>query len=318
MKLAAGHSLGSFARLPPRRWLRFRLVTLLALVTLVAAGFMGWRWWHRDEYARRRIEALGGSVQWIDEFPVMPAPKPSPEWHHNAVEITKGWRGGNEGLRPLRDLYRLRELNLYADQARLTDACLQFIARSVELERVYISRMRIGPDGADQIAALPKLEVLVLPYCHFHGGSLTRLSHLPELVSLSLPRASFAPDELKNLGPKLEWLNFLEASVTDMGLTHLKSLSNLEYLNLTGTQITDATLLELVDLPSLRELYTYRTGVTDQGIARFHELRGNRPAVAINVETDPFADEPGETDAFDDEPAEGDVFDEPAAAGQRP
>lgn len=157
--LTRGHALWS-----PRRWLRFRLVTLLALV---ATGFMLWRWWHRNEYARRQIEALGGSVNGIDKFPAMPAPTPSPEWHHNKVEIAKGWHGGNAGLRPLRDLYRLRELILYADQASLTDECLQFIAPSVELERVHISQMRIGPDGADQIARLPKLEVLVLRNCHF-------------------------------------------------------------------------------------------------------------------------------------------------------
>lgn len=61
-------------------------------------------------------------------------------------------------------------------------------------------------------------------------------------------------------------------SVTNAGLTHLEKLPNLRILYLDGTNVTDAGLVHLKELPKLQTLGLSSTKVTDSGLAKLREL----------------------------------------------
>lgn len=76
------------------------------------------------------------------------------------------------------------------------------------------------------------------------------------------------------------------ASVTDVGVGHLATLSKLEELYLGGTSISDDALNELTTLRNLRKLTLDGTAVTDTGLVhltdltQLEELNLNRTAVS--------------------------------------
>jgi internalin A len=60
-------------------------------------------------------------------------------------------------------------------------------------------------------------------------------------------------------------LQLLDTKIGDMGLSHLKGLTQLQNLNLDGTAVTDAGLEYLKGLARLQKLSLINTGVTDAG-----------------------------------------------------
>ena len=65
----------------------------------------------------------------------------------------------------------------------------------------------------------------------------------------------------------LESLSLLDcARITDAGLVHLKGLTNLQSLSLANTQVTDAALVHLKGMTNLQYLSLANTQVTDAGL----------------------------------------------------
>ena len=62
-------------------------------------------------------------------------------------------------------------------------------------------------------------------------------------------------------------VTFTGTEITDAGLEHLKSLSQLKTLELYDTNITDAGLEHLKGLKQLEKLSLYHTRITDTGLA---------------------------------------------------
>ena len=73
--------------------------------------------------------------------------------------------------------------------------------------------------------------------------------------------------ELTNL--KTLWL---PTQITDTGLVHISELTNLEEVNLELTHVTDAGLVHLKGLTNLEHLNLQRTKITDAGLSHLSEL----------------------------------------------
>src|SRR5262249_29606093 len=69
----------------------------------------------------------------------------------------------------------------------------------------------------------------------------------------------------------LSILKLNDSPVSDAGLTHLKPLTNLSTLYLVRTQVSDAGLASLEGLKSLRHLDLTGTKVTDKGVDAFRK-----------------------------------------------
>jgi hypothetical protein len=75
--------------------------------------------------------------------------------------------------------------------------------------------------------------------------------------------------------------------ITDDGLGHLATLTNLEYLRLDGTEVTDAGLAQLKPLTKLKQLTLHRTYVTVAGVAKFRQDLPNLKWVGIGSKRAP-------------------------------
>jgi hypothetical protein len=86
-------------------------------------------------------------------------------------------------------------------------------------------------------------------------------------------------------GKPIVWLVLSGTKVTDVGLEHLKGLTQLQSLNLRGTKVTDAGLVHLKGLTQLRELDLARSrtilpDVTDAGLVH---LKGLNQLQTLNL-----------------------------------
>jgi tetratricopeptide (TPR) repeat protein len=81
----------------------------------------------------------------------------------------------------------------------------------------------------------------------------------------------------------IERLN-LNRRITDVGLAHIKDLTNLRELDVTGAQITDAGLAHLVDLKELENLNLGFTRVGDGGLPHLKWLKKLRELNLMHTE----------------------------------
>jgi hypothetical protein len=71
---------------------------------------------------------------------------------------------------------------------------------------------------------------------------------------------------------KVVRLSLADSTVTDLGLTHIKSSKNLAFLHLVNSQVTGAGLVHLTGLVNLSELSLSDSRVTDDGLAHLSGL----------------------------------------------
>jgi len=74
------------------------------------------------------------------------------------------------------------------------------------------------------------------------------------------------------VSPSITAMNLYGVPATDVGLEHLKGLTDLKTLVLSGTKITDAGLEHLKGLPQLQTLYLSGTQITDVGVEHLKGL----------------------------------------------
>ncbi|WP_298868465.1 hypothetical protein [uncultured Gimesia sp.] len=75
---------------------------------------------------------------------------------------------------------------------------------------------------------------------------------------------------------------FSGSTISDVGLVHLKELTNLTTLELSGTKISDAGLVHLKGLTRLTLLWLFETKVTKEGVMK---LKAAIPDCWINHES---------------------------------
>ncbi len=180
----------------------------------------------REKHARAAsaIQKLGGSVstEWGDSR--HKAYRANYRWR-TIVFLPAQWKGGDQGLSHLKDLYNL--CDLYLVQANVSDAGLEAIGQLLQLETLCLVETKATDKG---LAWLKPLTNLV--YCRIEGTAdgeeftdlgLVPISHLPQLEKLAIYGSGF----------------------TDQGLSHLKSSRRLRELYLFDTHATKEGLSDL-------------------------------------------------------------------------
>ncbi len=111
-------------------------------------------------------------------------------------------------------------------------------------------------------------------------ASLTALSGLKGVVRLDLgttPITDIGMQHIKGL-TELTELHLEGTKISDAGLTAIEGMKSLSYLNLYNTGITDAGLGHLSHLTNLKHLYVWQTKVTEAGVAN---LKKELPNVEV-------------------------------------
>lgn len=236
---------------PKRRWLQFRLKTLLLLLTASAVCTWFINLAHEQREAVRVLR---------EDYP-------------NAEILYEG----DEGLWDDEPLYEPGPGRLMMNLGRIFEqppGRFQSFDDDDEAGGIRKFQNWLGKDYFRTVMAVD-----------YSGGEDSRvsvqewraISRLPYLRGLVLDGLDSLRDEdlawLAN-STSLERLFLGWTSLGDQGLQKLAGLTNLRYLGLEGTKVTDAGLVHLQNLSRLEMLVLRDTAVTDAGLRHLRLLKG--------------------------------------------
>jgi len=142
--------------------------------------------------------------------------------------------------------------NLSLSNTLITDASLVHLKDMTWLKELELYDTEIGDDGLAYLKGLTSLERLIL-------GNIRRESGISPITDAGLVHLSTLT-ELKQLG-------LYRTCITDDGLKHLSGLTNIEGLSLNGTKITGEGFAYLNKLTPLRALELSDVALTGAGLA---------------------------------------------------
>ncbi len=145
----------------PRCWFRFRLRTLLVIVTVLSVS-LGWVGWELDQRRREKvvvawIEQMGGEVYFLNYFPVDKRiwwKKTKGKWFGERVRIVDLYASEVIDLSPLAELKNVEMLEL--SNTTVTD--LSPLAELKNLKEVYLRFTQVSEEHLEELR-------LALPYC---------------------------------------------------------------------------------------------------------------------------------------------------------
>jgi Leucine Rich repeat len=165
--------------------------------------------------------------------------------------------GGQVGYESDGDVYFLPKRRIWAPRWLVDSLGIDYFSS--------VDHVGFDKPGADEIAGL--------------------LARLPRLDGADFDDSDLSDSGLARLqGLDLHYLCLLQTKVTDAGVRHIRSLTNLEDLYLSHTSVGDAGMADLATLPKLSVLHVNETNVTDLGInsivklpaLKFLDLSGTR------------------------------------------
>ncbi len=174
----------------------------------------------------------------------------------------------DNGLRHLIKLNRLKELNVA--HTSISDAGLARLTDLQELELLDVKKSKVTDAGVTNLQyRLPKLTVVVE-----EGGGYPNAASLRKATGFGSSGAFTTDATLRWLrsATQLRNLNLYEApGVTDEGLIHLRTLTQLQFLDIRKTAVTDQGLVALVGLPLNRLLVGFEIG--DAGVEQMARIK---------------------------------------------
>lgn len=280
----------------PRRWLQFRLRTLLLLPAVFGMSLCFERV-HRQKSGVQSVRELGGVVRYdYQESPLSGVSgdqlaTPVPAWllslfgedlFFNVVEVHL-LSGGpyeerrltaavtNGTLAQLKAFPELRSLHLQS--THLTDDGLRRLGAMKRLQVLALhDAAKITDAGISHLASLKSLEEVYINRAQIGDDALRVLSELPLLHTLHAEGVRFTDNGLKFLEGKsdLRVLTILGGrhAFSDAALPHLSKLTRLEQLGLRPTRVTSAGLKHLSRLTNLESLYLSGTNADVSDLAR--------------------------------------------------
>jgi len=164
-------------------------------------GFIPAEYRERHAHAVKAIREFGGSVDsdWTRNRGSLQVRLEGPMWK-TFVYIPQTWRGGDDGLAVVKDLFNV--MDLYIVEAPVTDKSLEHIGRVRTLQRLYLVDSTVTDAGLKHLWDLRKLLYLRLDgpagSKHFTDAGLKHVSVLP-IRALSLYGSGFTDDAIKEL-----------------------------------------------------------------------------------------------------------------------
>jgi len=260
-----------------RRWLQFRLRTLLSFVALLCVP-LAWFAWKIDQKRQERavieeLNRLGGEIlyDWQGK-------RLGETWQHD-MKPDSDEPTGPTWLRWL------------LGDAFFSDVVYVALLPRQRIPVGYRGAWRYDPSRKDAapflkdddlrlVATFPKLEELNLSNTDIGDVGLAHLRGLTHLRSLALEYTNITDAGMSTIKEmhRLTKLELAGTIITDSGLAHLSSLSALRELEISDTSITDAGLGHLTKLSGLTRLGMDNTEISREGAA---ELQKSLPRCAI-------------------------------------
>jgi Leucine Rich repeat len=247
-----------------RRLFRFRLLTLLVLVSIYALwlGFVS----HKAGLQRDAVSALrnrGFGVAYDYQMPSLWNPQIQatpfgPKWLHDVI--------GDDYF---------QSVAFVTSGNPVTKEDMTHIAAFPELERLILwDCPTITGEDLQGFPHFSKLVTLALSNSSLTDNDLAQLPKLDTIMSLKIEGAQITDEGLKHLSrfTSLTGLELQGNNVTGAGLVDLRKLDQLGYLSLNGCPITDSGLSHIAEIPSIRHLDVGHTRITDAGMVYLSSL----------------------------------------------
>lgn len=279
-----------------RRWFRFRLRTLLVLMTLLCV-WMGWLM-VGVERQRRVVATLSKYNAELGFNPFTSSPPVYhwvPKWLHESIRLylpndykrltqvtidSPELRA--EDLAVLTDLPNLRLLSLTG--LAVTDECMPYIADLKQIKVLKLIDTKVTDDGLKHLSGLTNLESLLIPGNRITDAGIVHLRSLSKVDSLYLDGIDVTGACIRSLA-ELDALRVVMLSNTAVcgpDLALLARLSKLELVVLHNTPVSDADLPYLKQIPSHVGLWLGGTKLSDEAHRQLPNARDSRrqPAAA--------------------------------------
>ena len=213
-------------------------------------------------------------------------------------ELDLGWCRVGEGVGHLRNLTRLRCLNLPCtrttdgaltqlkdlgaleslnlDSCLISDGGLSVCQSLRQLRTLDISDTRVGNPGLEHLAALPQLRSLNLSFTLVTDQGMHSLKGLASLKRLTLDTRLFTDRGVASLRPLsgLTHLDLFGATISDRGARHLEAFQSLQSLEICGGCLTDVGVVHISRLPCLVHLSLAQNQcITDACLPHLSKLR---------------------------------------------
>lgn len=186
---------------------------------------------------------------------------------------------------PVAQLVRIRPVikaRFCGVDCTLDDEDLAVIGGFRELRELTIDSSHVSTDGIRSVSKLPHIERLLLRGSEAKlNGVGPVLSGMKALRFLAVNSRRFTDEELRHVSKlyELEVLDLSGTSITDAGVTQLRSLRRLRRLYCLFTGLTDDCVPAIANLENLEVLYIDYTEVSEKGEL---ELRRLMPSLRID------------------------------------
>jgi hypothetical protein len=228
--------------LPIRRWVRFRLRTLLILTAAVAVLLSVLTVQTKTQRLAREIHSLHG------EFYI----------EHRGPDWARKWFGRElegdfffERIGPF-DRLSYVELGLCGGATsppptKVRDEWLKNLAGLHMLKELGLSGTRVTDEGVGHLTDLPNLRVLRIAYTPITDVSVAQISTFSQLEELHLEhtRTTDAGVAYLSMLRKLKTLRLEGTPITDRAAIYLRRMKSLEYLDLRQTAVSEGCVEDL-------------------------------------------------------------------------
>lgn len=268
-----------------RRWLRFRLRTLLAVTAAVAVAFAWIGYCRRQSWREHHVAAQlaerGIAVRFDWPYDNTDLRRRSPAWWRRGLKFVLGSRA-TAAYSDWVD-YSSVDIALLAELPRLEDVGVEkadvvnfnAVSGLVELRDLYLYDTSIS--DISSLKGLTRLQDVMLAYTRI--SDLSALANLTELEELDIEGTS-----VSDLAPlaKLRRLRILKIAHTSVSdLSPLSGLKNLQELWLSDSQDSGLSITDLSplhELYHLENLYMHKLNVTEEQV---QELQRKLPNCLI-------------------------------------
>ena len=136
---------------------------------------------------------------------------------------------------------------------------------------VYVWDVPLGKELelVTELARLPRLRHLVIPFIALNDDKMQRLAGLRHLTTLEVGGPALGDEALQSMGElwRLQALS-VSGSFSDDGLAHLRRLRQLRHLDVSSPLVADQGLIYLAELPALESLSLSSIRPTERGYRR--------------------------------------------------
>ena len=150
-------------------------------------------------------------------------------------------------------------------------------ATPLEIPSCWLWGFRISAPVKDWDMLKREINQKDVPYMRLINSvdsDMKEVANLVKLLSLDLRNSKITNAGLEHLKSmsQLEELVLMDTPITDAGLEQIKNMTKLQSLNLNNTKITDTSLESLKGLTELKNLYLVNTKISDAGMEHIKSM----------------------------------------------